>query len=555
MNIEANTRRLSALRHLSVRLRLAIGFGSVVALLAVSAVLGVWELNSLAQTLDRLEGRDLAVERLVSEWRMATQVNQPRVLAVTLSSEAELSRLFAAQIEKSSREISALQQELEGLLDSPQEKEALVRVVERRRAYLAARDEVLQVRKAGNADNTARRARETLVPAVDAYATSQTEFARTLAAQRSARTANAQQSADAGRWLLIAFAALGTAAALLMGGMIATSIHQPVSRAIQVAELLATGNLRERIAVRSRSEFGRMLGALEAMRVQFTQSLNSVLQATRVVGQEAKEVARGSAELATRTEEQASSLEQTAAAMEEFAATVRHGADDAQQASELARRAADIAARGGTAVSAVVGTMNGISESSRRITDIVAVIDGIAFQTNILALNAAVEAARAGEQGRGFAVVATEVRALAHRSATAAKEIKTLIGDTANRVDEGARQVEHAGQTMGELVSSVKQVADLIEAISLSGMEQLSGIEQVSLAVAQLDRVTQQNAALVSSSASAAENMAHQADALDEAVAHFQIEVRAPSMPDLGNRLPVPPLSPGRDRAALSSAR
>jgi methyl-accepting chemotaxis protein len=523
MTPEAGTPRLSVLRNFSTRVRLAIGFGSVTVLLAASTALGVWQLSLLRDTVARIEERDMAAERVIQDWRMATQVNLPRVLAVTLSNDAELARLFSAPIEATAREISALQKQAEALLTSPREKAALAEVVARRGEYLATRQEVAKARTAGDAADVARLVREKMVPAVDAYAASQTRLTRVLAEESSAHNAEARAAADTGRVLLIAFALLGIGAALVLGMMIAKSIVDPVRRATRAAELLSTGDLRERIIARSRSEFGRMISGLEAMRVGFAQSVESIQRVARIVGQDAREIAKGNVDLASRTEEQASTLEQTAGSMEEFSATVKHNTDNAKQASQLARGAADMAQRGGKVVSDAVATMNGITDASKRIGDIVGVIDGIAFQTNILALNAAVEAARAGEQGRGFAVVAAEVRNLAQRSAASSREIKALIEDSVGRVDSGARLVGEAGTTMQEVVAAVQRVADMIAEISTASQQQLAGIEQVSHAVTQLDRVTQQNAALVEASAATAENMARQAELLLDAVAHFKL--------------------------------
>jgi methyl-accepting chemotaxis protein len=262
---------------------------------------------------------------------------------------------------------------------------------------------------------------------------------------------------------------------------------------------------------------GRVAEALTMMH----DSIRQVDAAAVRILEDSQEIARGNLDLSSRTEEQASSLEETASSMEELASTSKQNADSARQATQLAIGASDVAARGGEAVRDVVQTMNGISDSSKKIADIIGVIDGIAFQTNILALNAAVEAARAGEQGRGFAVVAAEVRSLAQRSAAAAKEIKALIDDSVGRVQAGAQLVDGAGKTMDEIVQSVKSVTDIISEISAASQEQLAGIEQVSQAIAQMDGVTQKNAALVERSASAAESMAGLARALGEAVARF----------------------------------
>ncbi|MBP9871707.1 MAG: methyl-accepting chemotaxis protein, partial [Nitrosomonas sp.] len=265
------------------------------------------------------------------------------------------------------------------------------------------------------------------------------------------------------------------------------------------------------------------LQALKTMNENLQDLVGKVRMSTDQISTASGEIATGNSDLSQRTEEQASSLEETASSMEELTSTVKQNADNARQANQLASGASEIAAKGGTVVGQVVETMSSINESSKKIVDIISVIDGIAFQTNILALNAAVEAARAGEQGRGFAVVATEVRTLAQRSAAAAKEIKELINDSVNKVEDGTRLVDEAGSTMNEIVIAVKRVTDIMSEISAASQEQSSGIEQINQAVTQMDEVTQQNAALVEEAAAAAESMQEQAQALTQAVTRFKL--------------------------------
>jgi methyl-accepting chemotaxis protein len=304
---------------------------------------------------------------------------------------------------------------------------------------------------------------------------------------------------------------------------ITRTITRPLAQAVKAAETVAAGDLSSRIEARYRDETGQLLDALKRMNASLVAMVTNVRDASESIATGSTQIATGSVDLSQRTEEQASNLQQTAASMEELTATVKHNADTARQATELAASASTVAAQGGTMVSNVVRTMDDISSSSRKISDIIGVIDGIAFQTNILALNAAVEAARAGEQGRGFAVVAGEVRSLAQRSANAAKEIKTLISESVEKVDNGTRLVADAGQTMDNIVNQVKHVSDLIGEISLSNQEQNSGIGQIGQAVNQLDTVTQQNAALVEESAAAAESLKHQAAKLADLVKVFKV--------------------------------
>ncbi|MBX3618027.1 methyl-accepting chemotaxis protein [Nitrosomonas sp.] len=317
--------------------------------------------------------------------------------------------------------------------------------------------------------------------------------------------------------------ALGILFAGIIGLLLIRAVIGPLNEAVAVANAVASGDLTSRIEVSSNNETGRLLQALKAMNDNLVDLVGKVRMGTDQITTASGEIASGNSDLSQRTEEQASSLEETASSMEELTSTVKQNADNARQANQLAAGASEVAVKGGAVVGQVVQTMSSINESSKKIVDIISVIDGIAFQTNILALNAAVEAARAGEQGRGFAVVATEVRTLAQRSAAAAKEIKELISDSVAKVEDGTRLVDEAGTTMDEIVSAVKRVTDIMSEISAASQEQSSGIEQVNQAVTQMDEVTQQNAALVEESAAAAESMQEQAQSLSQAVSIFKL--------------------------------
>jgi len=306
-------------------------------------------------------------------------------------------------------------------------------------------------------------------------------------------------------------------------------IVRPLKKAIAAAESIAAGDLTSQIVVVGRDETGELLQALKDMNDSLKKIVGEVRTGAEGIVSGSKEIATGNADLSQRTEEQASSLEETASSMEELTSTVKQNAENAKQANQLALGASQVAVKGGAVVGQVVETMSSINESSKKIVDIISVIDGIAFQTNILALNAAVEAARAGEQGRGFAVVATEVRNLAQRSAAAAKEIKALIGDSVDKVGAGTKLVDEAGKTMEEIVSSVKRVTDIMSEITAASQEQSAGIEQVNQAITQMDEVTQQNAALVEEAAAAAESLEEQAQNLEVAVAVFKVSSSAPS--------------------------
>jgi len=301
------------------------------------------------------------------------------------------------------------------------------------------------------------------------------------------------------------------------------SITTPLGEALYIAQRVAAGELTHREVAEGEDEISELLNALKEMNDNLFQIVSEVRHGTDAIAIASSEISTGNADLSSRTETQAGALEETASSMEEITATVRHNADNARQANGLVTSASDFAIKGGAEVGQVVDTMNSIKESSRKIVDIISVIDGIAFQTNILALNAAVEAARAGEQGRGFAVVASEVRNLAQRSASAAKEIKTLINDSVETVNAGDKLVDAAGKTMKDIVSSVKHVADIMAEITAAGQEQSSGIEEVNRAITQMDEMTQQNAALVEQAAAAAESLEEQANHLAQVVSAFKL--------------------------------
>ncbi|WP_421953483.1 methyl-accepting chemotaxis protein [Polaromonas sp.] len=338
--------------------------------------------------------------------------------------------------------------------------------------------------------------------------------------------ASAQSKTEYARAQLLMLLLGGFAIALgaFVAWSITRSITGPIRAAVKVAQTVAAGDLSSRIEASSQDETGQLMQALKAMNDSLSKVVGEVRQGTDTIATASSQIASGNQDLSSRTEEQASSLEETAASMEELTSTVKQNADNARQANQLAVSASNVAVRGGSVVSQVVDTMGSINASSRKIVDIIGVIDGIAFQTNILALNAAVEAARAGEQGRGFAVVAAEVRNLAQRSAAAAKEIKTLIGDSVDKVEEGSKQVAEAGKTMDEIVDSVKRVTDIMAEITAASQEQTSGIEQINQAITQMDQVTQQNAALVEEAAAAAASLQEQASGLSQVVSVFKLD-------------------------------
>ncbi len=347
----------------------------------------------------------------------------------------------------------------------------------------------------------------------------------------AAGAAQASAAADASYrgalWLTAVLILVALLASLMVAYVITRSITVPIRASVIIAETVARGDLTSRIEVAGRDETSQLLGALKSMNDRLAEVVGRVRTGSDSIAIGAAQIAAGNTDLSQRTEEQAASLEETAASMEELTATVKQNTESAQQGNTLAANASEVARRGGDVVGRVVTTMREISSRSARVAEIISVIEGIAFQTNILALNAAVEAARAGDQGRGFAVVAGEVRTLAQRSANAAKEIRTLIESSVERVQVGSDLVDEAGRTMEEVVQSVKCVADLMGEITAASIEQRTGIEQVNTAVVQMDEVTQQNAALVEEASAAAQSMASQSNALRETVSVFRLDLRS----------------------------
>ncbi len=405
------------------------------------------------------------------------------------------------------------------------EEEALTKVKgEQHVQYVQSMNKTFQLAIAGEFEAAAKNLETDTTPKFNALRDTVFALLDLQGTLASHQYADSQSSFETISMISIIAIAASILLAITFGFLLLRSIVAPLDEAIEIAHKVAAGDLTSNIVVTStKSSTGRLLQALKEMNDNLIDLVGKVRSGTDQIVTASGEIASGNSDLSQRTEEQASSLEETASSMEELTSTVRQNADNARQANQLAVGASEVAVKGGEVVGQVVHTMKSINESSHKIVDIISVIDGIAFQTNILALNAAVEAARAGEQGRGFAVVATEVRTLAQRSAAAAKEIKELISDSVSKVDEGSRLVDEAGTTMEEIVTAVKRVTDIMSEISAASQEQSSGIEQVNQAVTQMDEVTQQNAALVEEAAAAAESMQEQAQALTHAVSTFKL--------------------------------
>jgi methyl-accepting chemotaxis protein len=514
---------MNFLSNLRIGNRLALAFAIVLGLTVVSTAIALVSSRSNAEATRVMMHSPLAKERLISDWYVLTYSAIARTSMIARTTDESLPVVFADVISDSVKKGSETIAKVEKLLVTDEEKAILKSILELRAKYQTAKDDVGKAKAGGDTVATARVFKEVFQPAAKAY---ETRVLDLLSLERKAID-DMSEAIDAANTRSFNLQLLLTVLVVVSGGVfaffISRSIVRPLAQAVQVAETVAAGDLSANIEVRSRDEAGQLMEALRKMNINLAKVVGEVREGTETIATASGQIASGNQDLSSRTEQQASSLEQTAASMEELTSTVKQNADNARQANQLAMSASEVAVRGGSVVSQVVDTMGSINASSKKIVDIIGVIDGIAFQTNILALNAAVEAARAGEQGRGFAVVASEVRSLAQRSAAAAKEIKTLIGDSVEKVEEGSKQVEEAGRTMEEIVGSVKRVTDIMGEITAASQEQTSGIEQINQAITQMDHVTQQNAALVEEASAAAQSLREQAGSLSQVVGVFRL--------------------------------
>ncbi len=476
------------------------------------------EATNAAQASQQQKVRD------ASQWAGLTEANAARVLATVATADDALVAALKPDIEATTARISELQKAIEAAADTADEKALLARVADARKTYIGLRNEARKLRTDGNADGARTLVNDKVKPAVAAYGQLQREY---VAAQEARATA-LREAVGAERmrtvWGVSAVMVLIVAALATSNFFLVRSIRRPLAELTHAAGRIGHGDLTVELDLTRHDELGQVTRSLAEMRDALRVIVRQVRESTDSIQTASSEVAVGNQDLSQRTEQTASNLQQASSNIQQITQTVRQSADAAAQANQLASSASNVAQRGGEVVAQVVSTMDEINTSSKKIADIIGVIDGIAFQTNILALNAAVEAARAGEQGRGFAVVAGEVRSLAQRSAEAAREIKALIGTSVDRVEAGSRLVQDAGSTMGEIVASVQRVTDIIGEISASSAEQSRGIHEVNGAVSQLDQMTQQNAALVEESAAAAESLREQAARLAGVVQSFRVD-------------------------------
>ena len=507
---------------ISVRLYMLIAVSS-----AIMLILGLYGLRGLSQTNAGLqtvyEDRTVPLG-LLSDVQGLLLENRLALLSMVANATPEEMQRGVADLEKNSAEINRLWALYMATKATPEEEKIAKQMTEDRAKFLAeGLTPTVAAIKAGNYDEAKKLSFEKVRPLYVPVRKAISALNDIQMAQAKAEFEAAQARYSTSLMVSWALVLGGIVFAVAFGWILIGGITRDLAQAMQATTAVEQGDLTFPIRADSNDEIGQLLRSLQGMQAGLVKVVSNVRSGSEGVATASSEIAQGNNDLSARTEQQASALEETAASMEELSSTVKQNADSARQANQLALNASTVAVRGGEVVGQVVETMKGINDASRKISDIISVIDGIAFQTNILALNAAVEAARAGEQGRGFAVVASEVRSLAGRSAEAAKEIKMLINASVERVEQGTTLVDQAGSTMTEVVSSIRRVTDLMGEISAASSEQSAGVSQVGEAVVQMDQVTQQNAALVEQMAAAASSLQNQASDLVQVVAVFKL--------------------------------
>ena len=519
---------LSTLGRLRVGAKLWLTLGSLVGALLLLTAISAYQTHSFRVSSDA----DLRLSRdrveLATKWSNLTSSNALRTEASILSADPVIEKRYKDPIAATSNEISGLQKKLEQIATSAQDASQMKKISESRKIMLDLRVKARKLKVDGKTDEAVALIQQGYADAVNVYLG---DLRRFVEMQEASESATKLAVYEHQRWTEFSlFIGVGIIAlvVLVVAYRLIRSITEPLHEANALAARIVAQDLSGHVDSDRHDEFGDLMRALGAMNMSLGNMVRQVRHTTDNIAVASAEIATGNNDLSHRTEQTSSDLQQTASAMDTLTHTLRQSADSARQASGLAASASDVAQRGGQMVQQVVNTMHDINVSSKRISDIIGVIDGIAFQTNILALNAAVEAARAGEQGRGFAVVAAEVRSLAQRSAQAAREIKDLINVSVSNVESGARLVADAGTTMEDIVQSVRKVADIINEITVSATEQSAGISEVNQSVANLDQMTQQNAALVEESAAAATSLQEQADTMARTMSAFKVP-NAPS--------------------------
>ena len=510
--------------NLKIGVRLGVGFGFLLLLLIAIATLGTARLADLNKQMQDVVNdkypKTVLANKIIDNLNLIARSSR-NTLLMSAPEQIQKEIDLIAQTSKSNGDVL---NKLDGLIDGDTGRALMKNIMDSRTRYNDSLTEVIRLVQDNDKTGatifllqTVRPIQQTYMKVVEDLIEHQNKLMHEAGDEVTREYLLARN-------LMVALSAIAIILAGVIALLVTRSITTPINHAVRLAETVAAGDLTSQIESGGKDETGQLMRALKAMNDNLLNIVGQVRRGTDTIATASSQIATGNLDLSSRTEQQASSLEETASSMEELTSTVRQNADNARQANQLAESASAVAVQGGAVVGKVVDTMDAINASSKKIVDIISVIDGIAFQTNILALNAAVEAARAGEQGRGFAVVASEVRSLAQRSAAAAKEIKTLIDDSVEKVDSGSRLVSQAGSTMQEVVNSVKRVTDIVGEITEASREQSDGIEQVNQAVTQMDTVTQQNAALVEEAAAAAQSLQDQAAGLLQIVSVFKID-------------------------------
>ncbi len=511
-----------------IKTRLGLGFGLLIVMMLAMVAVGFMGLTSVSNSNKQLIERDWVKADAANTLSSIALANGRRTVEIlTAPTDAHRAQMRAEIGGGRDAFIKAFKT-LQDMVELPEARALLKQAEEARGRYVISQAKFNSLVDEGRLEEAATELnghtlRELNAVQVSVDALAQAEH-RTVIENGTRAAAEAQTA----RLILLALGGFGLLCGLVLAVRITNSIVRPLMAAVQVAQAVAAGDLTSRVEVRTSDETGLLMQALKDMNQSLSAIVSNVRGSTDAIATATSQIAAGNLDLSSRTEEQASALEQTSASMQELAGAVKQNFDSGKHANELAESASQVALKGGAVVAEVVHTMEAINTSSRKIADIISVIDSIAFQTNILALNAAVEAARAGEQGRGFAVVASEVRSLAGRSATAAKEIKGLIDASVDNVSQGCTLVEQAGSTMDEIVVSVRRVADIMGEISLASQDQTQGIEQINQAMVQMDQVTQSNAALVEEAAAAAQALEGQAQALVRTASVFRLQPHHP---------------------------
>ncbi len=506
-----------------ISVRLAVCFGALILMMCLIAGVGVKNLMATSAATNEIVNDRYAKITLVNQISEKVNTAARSLRNAIIAPDQATTDKYLERAANNTKEITEHMAELEKRLNTPAGIELFGKLKDARGEYVKPRSKVVELIREQKKLEAGEYLFKEVVPAQDKYFAALKELVAFQVSLMDKSVVKSSETSTDAINLMLGLSCVAVLLSALCAILITRSITRPLNEAVQVATAVASGDLTVQISTSAKDETGALLTSLKTMNDNLHRIVSEVRQGTDTIATASSQIATGNLDLSSRTEQQAGALEETASAMEELTSTVKQNADNARQANTLAASASEVAVQGGSVVGEVVQTMGEINDASRKIVDIITVIDGIAFQTNILALNAAVEAARAGEQGRGFAVVASEVRTLAQRSAAAAKEIKGLIDTSVERVENGSRLVQQAGATMSEVVASVKRVTDVVAEITAASGEQSDGIEQINQAIVQMDEVTQQNAALVEEAAAAAQSLQEQSSNLSATVSVFKL--------------------------------